>query len=164
MKIQTKHEQETFVFGENLSRSLQNGDVVCITGDLGTGKTALTKGIAKGLGILDWITSPTFTVVNEYEGDKRLFHFDVYRVHDEEELFHIGFLDYFEREGVFVIEWADLIEALIPKRAIWLQIEKDLEKGLDVRYITVRAMHQSERGQTLVDSLCARYQQEGNRE
>jgi tRNA threonylcarbamoyladenosine biosynthesis protein TsaE len=108
-----RNEEDTRTFGLDLGKSLEKGDIVALVGDLGTGKTALTKYIAEGLGIAGPITSPTFTVVQEYhDGRLPLYHFDVYRVYDEDELFEMGYEEYFYGEGVCVVEWADLIEGL----------------------------------------------------
>ena len=119
-----KNEQDTRAFGLDLGKSLEKGDIVALVGDLGTGKTALTKYIAEGLGIAGPITSPTFTVVQEYhDGRLPLYHFDVYRVYDEDELFEMGYEEYFYGEGVCVVEWADLIEGLLPPETKLIRIE-----------------------------------------
>ena len=113
--ITLKNEEETKEFGLQLGREAQKGDVIALIGDLGTGKTALTKYIAKGLGIEETITSPTFTIVQEYhDGRMPLYHFDVYRIGDPDEMFELGYEEYFYGDGVCVIEWADVIEDLIP--------------------------------------------------
>ena len=105
------------------SRRLNAGDVVALRGDLGAGKTTFTKAVAKGLGVTETLTSPTFTIVQEYEtGRLPLYHFDVYRVHDEDELFEIGFDDYLHAGGVCMIEWADLIEDLLPEGTIYVDL------------------------------------------
>ena len=107
-------------------------------GDLGVGKTVFTKGVAAGLGILEPVSSPTFTIVQVYEeGRLPFYHFDVYRIGDIEEMEEIGFEDYIYGEGVSLIEWANLIEELLPERYTQITIEKDLEKGFDYRKITV---------------------------
>ena len=128
--------EETENIGAMLGGKLKEGDIVCLFGDLGVGKTAFISGIAKALGIRDYVTSPTFTVVNEYEGDIPLFHFDVYRVYDPDELYNIGFEEYFFRDGVVCIEWADLIPSLIPKK----HTDVIIQKGKDPaeRKITIR--------------------------
>ncbi len=119
-----RNEEDTRNFGMKLAEKLQPGSVVALSGDLGTGKTTLTKYIAEGLGITENVTSPTFTIIREYEGGRLpLYHFDVYRVKDEEELFEIGYEDYFYGNGVTVVEWADQIEALIPDHAIRIFIK-----------------------------------------
>lgn len=131
--------EETIEFGKELGKNANRGDVFCLTGDLGTGKTMMSKGIAMGLGLdEDEITSPTFTIVNTYEQlEKPLYHFDVYRINDIEEMNDIGYEEMFYGEGVCIVEWADMIEELIPDNATWIKIEKDLSKGLDYRKITI---------------------------
>jgi len=127
---------ETTQLGIKLGKLLKAGDIVCLTGDLGTGKTHITKGIAKGLGIYENITSPTFTIVNEYEGKElKLNHFDVYRVNDPDEIYAIGFDDYIFSDAVSIIEWANYIEEILPKDLLHIKIEKDLIKGEDYRKI-----------------------------
>ena len=130
--------EQTTQLGINLGRLLNAGDIVCLTGDLGTGKTHITKGIAKGLNIDDNITSPTFTIVNEYDsGRLKLNHFDVYRVSDPDEVYAIGFDDYIFSDAVSVIEWANYIEEILPEDLLHIKIEKDLSKGDDYRKITI---------------------------
>ena len=130
--------ESTTAIGYALGKLLKSGDIVCLTGDLGTGKTHITKGIAKGLDINEHITSPTFTIVNEYDsGRLKLFHFDVYRVSDPDEIYAIGFDDYIFSDGVSIIEWANYIEDILPKDFIHILIEKDLDKGENFRKITI---------------------------
>ncbi len=129
---------ETANIGRQLGKILNPGDVVCLTGDLGTGKTHITKGIAEGLSITENITSPTFTIVNEYEsGRLKLYHFDVYRVSDPDEIYAIGFDDYIFGEGVSIIEWANYIEEILPKDYLHIYIQKDLSKGENYRKISI---------------------------
>ena len=114
-------------FGRLLGQCLKAGDIVGLTGDLGAGKTTLTKAIAKGMGIEEHITSPTFTIVNEYDGDELkglipLYHFDVYRISDEEELYDIGYEEYFFGKAACVVEWANLIPNLMPVESLWLDL------------------------------------------
>ena len=116
---------------------MNSGDIICLIGDLGTGKTHLTKGIAKGLDIKDNITSPTFTIVNEYTGRLKLYHFDVYRVNDPDEIEAIGFDEYIFSDGVSVIEWANYIEEIIPPNKLTITIEKLPELGDNYRKITM---------------------------
>lgn len=119
-----KDEKAVEDFGKKLADQLQAGDIIALCGDLGTGKTTLTKAIAQGLGIKSLITSPTFTIVQEYEeGRLPLYHFDVYRISDVEEMYELGYEEYFYGQGVCIIEWADLIAELIPKNAIVIHIE-----------------------------------------
>ena len=129
---------ETTQLGIQLGKLLNPSDIICLTGDLGTGKTHITKGIAKGLGIDDNITSPTFTIVNEYDGKElKLNHFDVYRVSDPDEIYAIGFDDYIFSDAVSIIEWANYIEEILPKDLLHIKIEKDLAHGEDYRKITL---------------------------
>lgn len=137
-EIRTFSQEETIEVGRKLGSFLQKGDIVCITGELGTGKTILTKGIAKAIGIDEHITSPTFTIVNEYEeGTIPFYHFDVYRILDPEEMYEIGFEEYLYGDGIVVIEWADLIKGILPHENIWVTIKKDLSQGIDARVIQI---------------------------
>ena len=136
MTIESFSPEDTFRVGEQLAKDARPGDIYTLDGDLGVGKTIFTKGMAKGLGIEEPVTSPTFTILQEYEsGRLPLYHFDVYRIGDPEEMDEIGYEDYFYGQGICLIEWAGLIEELIPKEAVRICIEKDLEKGLDYRRI-----------------------------
>lgn len=135
---ETFSSEETFEFGKKMAEMAQAGSVYCLNGDLGVGKTVFTQGFATGLGILEPVNSPTFTIVQEYEeGRMPFYHFDVYRIGDPEEMDEIGFDEYILGEGVCLIEWAELIEELIPEEAVHILIEKDPEKGFDYRKITV---------------------------
>ena len=127
--------EETNKIGELVGALVNSGDIICLIGDLGTGKTHLTKGIAKGLHIEDHITSPTFTIVNEYTGRLKLYHFDVYRVNDPDEIAAIGFDEYIFSDGVSIIEWANYIEELIPPNNLTITIEKLPELGVNYRKI-----------------------------
>lgn len=130
--------EDTFSFGEKIGKSCRAGDVLLLNGDLGVGKTAFSKGIGKGLGIRETISSPTFTILQIYEeGRIPLYHFDVYRIADAEEMYEIGYEDYFYGQGVCLIEWADLIQEILPESAAVVTIEKELEQGVDYRKITV---------------------------
>ena len=135
-RLITHSVQETFRAGYNLGSILEKGDMVCLTGGLGTGKTAFTGGIASALGIEGYITSPTFTIVNEYEGKIPLYHFDVYRIADPSEMFEIGFEEYVEGNGIVIIEWAELIGDILPEAYIKVVIEKDFFSGSDVRKLS----------------------------
>ncbi len=118
------NESDTKRFGLELAEKLKPGDVIALIGDLGTGKTTLTKSIAEGLGITEMITSPTFTIVQEYhEGRLPLYHFDVYRICELEEMYELGYEEYFFGRGVCIVEWADQIVDLIPENSIIIQIE-----------------------------------------
>ncbi len=137
MIIETYSQDETEKIGYDTAIKALPGQIYCLSGDLGVGKTVFTRGFARGLGIDEHITSPTFTIINEYEGRLPLYHFDVYRVADPEEMDYIGCDEYFFGNGVCLIEWAELIEDIIPENAVWIKIEKDLEKGTDYRKITI---------------------------
>ena len=138
MIIETNTPKETFDFGKSIGESAKAGTVFTLIGDLGVGKTVFTQGLAKGLDILEPISSPTFTIVQVYEeGRLPLYHFDVYRIGDVEEMEEIGYEDYFYGEGVSLIEWANLIEEILPEKYTEIKIEKDLDKGFDYRKITV---------------------------
>ena len=139
MITETFSEKETRALGEELGRQAVPGSLYTLTGDLGTGKTVFTQGFARGLGITEHVNSPTFTIVQEYDGGRLPFyHFDVYRIGDLEEMDEIGYEDYFYGDGVCLIEWAELIEELLPLKRTAIRIEKDLEKGFDYRKITVK--------------------------
>lgn len=130
--------EDTFSLGEKLGKTVKGGTVICLNGDLGVGKTVFTQGFAKGLGIDEPINSPTFTIVQEYHtGRLPFYHFDVYRIGDISEMDDIGYEDYFFGDGVCLVEWACLIEDIIPEDAIAVTIEKNLEKGFDYRLITI---------------------------
>lgn len=136
--IETFSEEETFKLGENLGKQASPGDIVCLNGDLGTGKTVFTKGFARGLGIEEDVVSPTFTIIREYEeGRLPMYHFDVYRIGDIDEMDELGYEDYFFGEGVTLIEWSELISDLIPEKKTSVLIEKDPLKGDDYRKITI---------------------------
>ena len=139
MIYETYSAEETAALGEKLGREAKPGDVCTLMGDLGVGKTVLTQGIAKGLGITEPISSPTFTIVQVYEeGRLPFYHFDVYRIGDIEEMDEIGYEDYFYGQGLTMIEWANLIEEILPDKRYDVTIEKNLEKGFDYRKITIK--------------------------
>lgn len=138
MILETRSPEETFRVGMELGKSAQAGQVFTLTGELGVGKTVFTQGLAKGLGIEEPVNSPTFTIVQVYDGGRLPFyHFDVYRIGDVEEMDEVGFDDYVMGDGVSLIEWADLIEEILPDKRTKILIEKDLERGFDYRRITV---------------------------
>lgn len=138
MIIETNNYEETFALGEKLGREAKPGQVYTLVGDLGVGKTVFTQGMAKGLDITEAISSPTFTIVQEYtEGRLPFYHFDVYRIGDVEEMDEIGFDDYIYGQGVSLVEWANLIPEIIPSEHTAITIEKDLDKGFDYRKITI---------------------------
>ena len=135
-----KNTDETEAFGIELAKMLNPGSIVTLTGDLGAGKTTLAKAVAKGLGVKSTVSSPTFTIVQEYDdGRLPLYHFDVYRVNDPDELFELGFDEYLHGRGVCLIEWADLIEDMLPQKRIDVVIERNYESGAseDERIIKV---------------------------
>lgn len=138
MLIESTKTEDTFDAGFRLGQQAKAGEVYCLLGDLGVGKTVFTQGFAKGLEIEEPVSSPTFTIVQTYE-DGRLpfYHFDVYRIADVEEMDEIGYEDYVYGEGVSFIEWANLIEEILPENRTVITIEKDLEKGFDYRKITI---------------------------
>lgn len=136
--IETYSTQETFEFGKKIGERARAGEVYSLIGDLGVGKTVFTQGVANGLGIMESVNSPTFTILQVYdEGRLPFYHFDVYRIGDIEEMDEIGYDEYFYGDGVCLIEWANLIEEILPEKYIKITIEKNLEKGFDYRKITV---------------------------
>ena len=138
LEIESFCANDTFALGEKIGKNAKPGQVYTLIGDLGVGKTVFTQGVAKGLGIEEAVSSPTFTILHSYEeGRLPFYHFDVYRIGDVEEMEEIGYEDCFYGEGVCLIEWASLVEEIIPETAIEIRIEKDLEKGFDYRKITV---------------------------
>ena len=135
---ETNSDEETYELGRQIGIRAKAGDVYTLTGDLGAGKTVFTQGVAAGLGIDEAISSPTFTVLQIYdEGRLPLYHFDVYRIGDVAEMDEIGYEEYFYGGGVCMIEWADLIEEILPPSYYRITIEKDMQKGFDYRRITV---------------------------
>lgn len=135
---ETYSERETYELGFQMGKTAKPGQVYTLIGDLGAGKTVFTKGFAAGLGIEEPVSSPTFTVVRIYEaGRLPFYHFDVYRIGDAEEMDEIGYEDYIYGEGVSLIEWADLIEEVLPEHYTEVKIEKNLEKGFDYRRISI---------------------------
>ena len=139
--IETRSPEETFALGEKLGREAKPGQIYTLNGDLGTGKTVFTQGFASGLGITEPVNSPTFTILQVYEeGRMPFYHFDVYRIGDVEEMDEIGYEDCFYGEGVCLIEWAELIEEILPEKVIVVTIEKDLEQGFDYRKITLEGL------------------------
>ena len=138
MVTETRSPEETYELGKKIGLQARSGQVYTLTGDLGVGKTVFTQGVAAGLGITEPVSSPTFTIVQVYEeGRLPFYHFDVYRIGDIEEMEEIGYDDYFFGEGICLIEWAELIEELLPESIIAITIEKNPEKGFDYRKITI---------------------------
>ena len=136
--IESFSPEDTYRFGEELGKNAKKGEVFCLDGDLGVGKTVFTQGFARGLDITDPISSPTFTIIQTYEeGRMPFYHFDVYRIGDPEEMDEIGLDDYIYGEGVCLIEWANLIREMLPSRVTAIRIEKNVDKGFDYRRITI---------------------------
>lgn len=129
--------EDTQRIASEFAKTLKSGDVICMYGDLGAGKTAFVQGLAKGLGIDEHITSPTFTIVNEYMGDKPLYHFDVYRIADSDEMYEIGYEEYISGDGISVIEWPQLIEDILPEHRYDIEISKDYSKSENYRIIEI---------------------------
>ncbi len=138
MKLSSNSAEETFELGKICGQKACPGDVICLSGDLGTGKTVFSKGLAKGLGIKEPVVSPTFTILQEYkEGRLPLYHFDTYRVADPEEMYEIGFDDYLYGDGVCLIEWPEMVEELLPEKRMEIKLVKVPEKGFGYREIYI---------------------------
>ena len=138
MIIETNSAEETYQLGKQMGEKAGAGEIYCLDGDLGTGKTVFTQGFAAGLGVEGPVNSPTFTILQQYDsGRLPLYHFDVYRIGDVEEMDEIGYEECFYGEGVTLIEWSSLIREILPDQVIRITIEKDLEKGFDYRKISV---------------------------
>lgn len=138
MVVETWSAKETFALGKKIGEQAVPGQVYTLNGDLGVGKTVFTQGVAEGLQITEAVNSPTFTIVQVYdEGRIPFYHFDVYRIGDVEEMEEIGYEDYFYGDGLCIIEWAELIQEIIPQNAKKITIEKNLEKGFDYRRIEI---------------------------
>ena len=138
MRIESNSAEDTFALGKQCGQKAAAAQFYCLYGDLGVGKTVFTQGFAAGLGIKGPVSSPTFTILQVYdEGRLPFYHFDVYRISDPEEMYEIGFEEYIEGEGVCFIEWANLIEEILPEHFTEIKIEKNLEKGFDYRRISI---------------------------
>lgn len=138
MVCETFCPEETFELGRRIGKNIKPGSIVTLSGDMGVGKTVFAQGFAKGMGINEPINSPTFTIVQVYdEGKIPLYHFDVYRISDSEEMYEIGYEEYFYGEGVCLIEWAELINDILPDNVIKIKINKSLDNGIDYRRITI---------------------------
>ena len=143
MIIETKNAKETFQLGEKIGEKALPGQIYTLNGDLGVGKTVFTQGVASGLGIREPVNSPTFTILQEYEGGRLPFyHFDVYRIGDIEEMEEIGYDDCFFGEGICLIEWTQLIEEILPENVISVTIEKNPAKEFDYRKITIEGLEE----------------------
>ncbi|NLO10141.1 MAG: tRNA (adenosine(37)-N6)-threonylcarbamoyltransferase complex ATPase subunit type 1 TsaE [Clostridiales bacterium] len=138
MIIESFKAEDTYQIGYDLGSRATMGQVYCINGDLGVGKTVFTQGFAKGLGVDEHVNSPTFTIIQEYDGrNMSFYHFDVYRIGDVSEMEEIGYEDYFYGDGVCLIEWAELIDEILPKHRTTIRIRKNLSKGYDYREIEI---------------------------
>ena len=136
--LETNSAEETFLFGKRIGETAEPGMVYTLVGDLGVGKTVLTQGVAAGLGIEGPVNSPTFTILQVYEGGRiPFYHFDVYRIGDVSEMDEIGYEDCFYGNGISLVEWANLVEEILPEHYTEIRIEKDLSKGLDYRLISM---------------------------
>jgi tRNA threonylcarbamoyladenosine biosynthesis protein TsaE len=122
LKLISNSAEDTHNIGKKLGRLLRKGSIICLSGDLGAGKTALTQGIAKGMGVEEYVTSPTYTIINEYQGRIPLYHFDVYRLNDVEEMYELGYEEYFFGDGAVVVEWADIVRDIVPADRLWITI------------------------------------------
>lgn len=141
MVLETHNSEETYHLGFEMGKQAQPGEILCLLGDLGVGKTVFTQGFAKGLGITEPICSPTFTIVQEYrDGRVPFFHFDVYRISDISEMDEIGYEEYFFSNGVCLIEWGNLIEELLPNETKVITISKNLENGFDYRKVDIQSI------------------------
>lgn len=139
MVIETNSSKETYDCGFRMGKEAKPGQIICLEGDLGVGKTVFTQGFADGLGIHEPICSPTFTIIQEYsQGRLPLYHFDVYRLGSCEEMDEIGYEEYFYSDGVCLVEWGNLFPELFPDNTTYVRIEKNLDKGFDYRAITIQ--------------------------
>ena len=147
MMIESFGPGDTYSLGQRLGREAKKGDIFCLNGDLGVGKTVFTQGFAAGLGITEPVNSPTFTILQQYdEGRLPLYHFDVYRIGDVSEMDEVGYEDCFYGDGVTLIEWPERIRELLPEHVVTVTIEKNLEKGFDYRKITVEGTKHEDHG------------------
>ncbi|MBN1999374.1 tRNA (adenosine(37)-N6)-threonylcarbamoyltransferase complex ATPase subunit type 1 TsaE [candidate division KSB1 bacterium] len=139
MELETHNHAETILAGQTIALKIESGAIFCFFGDLGSGKTTLIKGICRGLHVTDWVTSPTFTLINEYQGRLPVFHFDFCRMNSLMDLADLGVEEYFERDGVCLIEWPEIIENLLPKNFIRFSLNMTFQSGYDnFRTITIK--------------------------
>lgn len=137
--VETYSYMDTYKLGQEMAERAVPGQVICLTGDLGTGKTVFTQGFANGLGVRDYVDSPTFTIVKEYhDGRLPFYHFDVYRIGDASEMDEIGYEEYFYGDGVCIVEWGRLVEELLPEDCVFIDINKDRDRGFDYRVIHIK--------------------------
>ena len=137
MTYKSNSPKETSNIAKAFAKKLKKGDVVCLSGDLGTGKTAFVQALASALGVTDYVSSPTFTIVNCYEGNLPVYHFDVYRIADPDEMYEIGYEEYVYGDGISVIEWPELISEILPEERYDITISKNFEMHADFREITI---------------------------
>ncbi len=130
--IHISNQNELEQIAEKLGKLVASGDIICMSGDLGAGKTTFTQSLAKGLDVKDYVTSPTFTLINEYSGRLPLYHFDVYRINNIMEMEDLGYEEYFYSHGVSLIEWADLIEEVLPDNHLWIEIKVTGENSREI--------------------------------
>lgn len=149
MEIVLKNLEDTERFGYRLGSILEGGDIVCLTGDLGAGKTTLTKSIAKGLDVKDYVTSPTFALINEYKGRVPVYHFDVYRLEGIEDVIDLGFEEYFYSKGVTIIEWGNKIEKFLPEDILTIELNRG--KKDDERIVSIYSS--GKRSESIVEEL-----------
>lgn len=149
MEIVLKNLEDTERFGYRLGSVLEGGDIVCLTGDLGAGKTTLTKSIAKGLDVKDYVTSPTFALINEYKGRVPVYHFDVYRLEGIEDVIDLGFEEYFYSKGVTIIEWGNKIEKFLPEDILTIELNRG--KKDDERIVSIYSS--GKRSESIVEEL-----------
>ena len=141
MVIETTTREETLALGVKIGKQALPGTVICVDGDLGAGKTVLAQGIAKGLGVMEQVVSPTFTIIQEYrDGRLPFYHFDVYRIEDPDEMYEVGFEDYFYGDGVCMIEWAELIRELLPEEHVHITIASQTDRGSAYRRISAAGL------------------------
>lgn len=153
-RVESFSAADTFEIGKELGCQAQSGQVYCLEGELGVGKTVFTQGFASGLGITETVNSPTFTILQEYrDGRMPFYHFDVYRITDVEEMEEVGYTDYFYGDGVCLVEWAGIIADILPTERVRIVIEKDFEKGFDYRMILIANERTSSKadGKYLID-------------
>lgn len=145
MKYISNSREKTAEIAEEFAKTVKKGDIICLNGELGAGKTAFTSGFAKGMGFCGYVSSPTFALINEYDAEIPIYHFDVYRIGDSEEMFEIGLDDYLFGDGVCIIEWAERIKNLLPENVINVDIVKDSNKGDQYREIYIYDGDETER-------------------
>lgn len=149
--LKSNSEEQTRELAKELAKYMFKGAVICLEGDLGVGKTQFTQSFCYTLGVKDYITSPTFTIVNEYEGDFQIYHFDAYRISDLDELREIGFDEYIYSDGVSIIEWADIVIDVLPEEKLWIKIEKTSFEDFNERNIKIDAY--GDKYETIIDNL-----------